>query len=171
MPKGIFLFLISLSFLIPLQVLGQRQLMKDLQSHYPASSIYFLYPSTLRMFNVNKMPEYYQLFNKVNLIVVVNILKQSPTFRKEEIENLKKKLIQEKYQHLFEFGMSENQVAFFKREKNGIPVEMVGFLGMEAQYLAIYVDGFIADKALIGLLKGGFNGTELGTILPLNKEK
>ena len=159
--RFIYALLIGCGLLLPRQTWAQQQAIKDLQRHHPASSVYFFYPSTLRMLNVDRNPDYYRLIRDVNLVVAVALEGPSPALRRAAVEKTKKAIDQAAYQNLFGFRQVDNQGSLFLREADGQPAEMFGFLETKEQYLVAYVDGYLDGPALLSLLKGGFDFASL----------
>lgn len=171
MPKLFIALIIAIHLLLPQDSIGQKQIVKDLREEYPASKMYFFYPSTLRMLNFNKNPDYYKLILQVDLMVLVNIDKTDTTYKEVFVENAIKEIENGLYENLFELSHGRNRSSFFLKETDGKPSEMFGIWETGDEYFVAYVDGYFDISALISLLKSDFDFTGFNMLLQTDNKK
>ncbi len=170
MPKLALALLLSIYLLLPQESMGQQQIIKDLRNNYKASKMYFFYPSTLRMLNFNKNPDYFQFISQVDLLVLVNIDKTDSTYSAKSVRKVRKEVEEGLYENLLELNQAGSSISIFLKEDDGVPAEMFGFFESDNNYMVAYMDGYTDLGALMKLVQGDFDMTGFKLLLQADKK-
>ncbi|MEM9829050.1 MAG: DUF4252 domain-containing protein [Bacteroidota bacterium] len=154
-----------LAFTCSLTSLAQsRTVDQFLQKHSPSQKL-FLYPSTLRMVNLEKNPDFYALVRDVDKLRVLLYDKNENSFSHQTVRSLSQQVQQEDYQELMTFQTDGQQVYLYSLGDDDTPEGVVGLVETEDAIILTDLEGFVNLPALLQLFQGDFNFEDIAGIV------
>ena len=157
----------ALAFVCSLISLAQsRTVDRFLEEHQPSLKL-FLYPSTLRMINVEKHPDFYALVHDIDKLRVLMYNKDKTGFSQQTIRTLSREVEQEDYQELMTFQGDGRNVHLYSLGNDDTPEGVVGLVEMDDTIILTDLEGFIDLPALLKLFQGDFNFEDIAGVVNL----
>lgn len=135
----LFILLTSLGFL-SININAQEELFKSTLKEVKTSS-YCFYPSTLRMIDLSKNPEYQALVNDIRKLLVYKIENSDSTLK--VLNDLCSDFMQMGYDELMQVSKKERNSLVLVNEKNGNN-GFTGFIQSGESLFAFYLQGTLA---------------------------
>lgn len=158
-----FLLLINLHTL-----LAQSQSVARFQETHNTSGSFYLYPSTLRMVNLNENPDFYKLVNQVEKLQI--LLFDPATVDRPAWQELQQGIQQEAYEELISFQQKDSQITVYARGDSPDFEGVVGTVDNEQTLALIDLAGFVDLPALINLMQGDFDFSPITKLVNLAAE-
>lgn len=162
-------YLLTLVLLVNLTtLLAQSKSVADFREEHNTSQDFYLYPSTLRMANLEKHPDAYKLVSDVDKLQILLFDRASvdrPTLRK-----LQQDIQEEAYEELISFQEKDSQITVYAR---GDSPQLDGVVGVvDNQNILALVDlaGFIDLPALMNLAQSDYDFTAVTQLVNMAVE-
>ncbi len=143
------------------------QFQKD---HTTAQALYF-YPSTLRMINLEKNPDYYQLVKHVEKLQFLAFDKKEQSLNASRIQQLLQALQQENYTTLFSLHNKDNHIQIYALGETPVPEEMVAVVNNPESLYLVTMEGFVDMSSLLKLMKSDFDFGKVADIMKTTADK
>ena len=134
---------------------GQSQSVKDFRDHHKTEQTLFFYPSTLRMINLDKDPDFYQLVQHVNKLQFLTFDKKENPVEAEAIQKLRKDIQKENYEELLTMDNKGNNIHIYGL--GDANEDMVGVIDNSQTLTLLDLDGYVDMTSLIKLMQGNFS--------------
>ena len=149
-------YLLTLVLLFNLTtLLAQSNAVATFREQHPTSQDFYLYPSTLRMVNLDKNPDAYQLVNDVEKLQI--LLFDRDSVERPALLQLQRSIQSEAYEELISFREKDSQITVYAR---GDSPQLDGVVGVvdNQQTLALFdMAGFIDLPSLMNLAQSDFD--------------
>jgi len=157
----------ALAFICSLSSLAQSRTVDKFLKDYQPSQKFFLYPSTLRMINVEKHPDFYALVRDIDKLRVLTYDKNKNGFSRQTIRALSQEVAQEDYQELMTFQADGQNVHLYSLGDDDTPEGVVGLVETDDTIILTDLEGFIDLPALLKLFQGDFNFEDIAGVVNL----
>jgi|GEM_PF-807681 len=159
-----------LAFTCSLASLAQSRTVDNFLEDHPPSQKFFLYPSTLRMVNIEKHPDFYALVHDIDKLRVLMYDKGENSFSQQTIRTLSQGVEQENYQELMTFQADGQNVHLYSLGDEDTPEGVVGLIETDDTIILTDLEGFIDLPALLKLFQGDFNFEDIAGVVNLAVE-
>ena len=156
-----------LAFTCSFASLAQSHTVDDFLKEHQPSQKFFLYPSTLRMVNIEKHPDFYNLVHDIDKLRVLMYNKNEHGFSQQTIRTLSKEVEQENYQELMTFQADGQNVYLYSLGDDDTPEGVVGLVETDDTIILTDLEGFINLPALLKLFQGDFNFEDIAGVVNL----
>lgn len=133
-----------------------------LEKHEPSASLYF-YPSTLRMINLEKNPDYQRLVRNIEKLSFLTFEKKSADVGKSDFQALKEQLASEKFEELFSMNDQDNHIYVYA--KGDDPEAYISVVDNQNSLMLFDMQGAPHLPSLMKLIQSDFN---FGTIAEMS---
>ena len=141
-----------------------RTVTRFLEDH-PPSQKFFFYPSTLRMVNLEKNPDFYALVRDVDKLRVLLYDKNSIGFSSQTLRTLSREVEAEEYQELMTFQTPQQQAYLYSLGEEDMPEGVVGLIETDDSLILTDLEGFVNLPALLKLFQGDFNFEDMAGLV------
>lgn len=146
-------------------ILAQSRTVTRFQEDHTPSQKLFFYPSTLRMVNMEKNPDFYALVRDVDKLRVLLYDKSSNGFSKQTLRTLSKDIAAEEYQELMTFQSNRQTAYLYSLGNDNTPEGVVGLIEMDDTIILMDLEGFVNLPALLKLFQSDFNFEDMTGII------
>ncbi|WKN40959.1 DUF4252 domain-containing protein [Tunicatimonas pelagia] len=157
----------ALAFICSLSSLAQSRTVDQFLKEYQPSQKLFLYPSTLRMVNLEKNPDFYALVHDIDKLRVLLYNKNENGFSGQTIRTLSREVAEEDYQELMTFQADGQNVHLYSLGDDDTPEGVVGLVETDDTLILTDLEGFIDLPALLKLFQGDFNFEDIAGVVNL----
>jgi len=166
--------LLSLTFVIwigstSLGLAQSRTVDRFVEAHRPSQK-FFLYPSTLRMVNLERNPDFYALVREVDKLRVLLYDKNENGFSRQTIRTLSQEVEAEEYEELMTFQTKEQRVHLYSLGEDDTPEGVVGLVETDDTIILTDLEGFVNLPALLNLFQGDFNFEDIAGLVNIASE-
>jgi hypothetical protein len=159
--------LLTLVFLLNLTALrAQSRTVADFREQHATSQDFFLYPSTLRMINLDKNPDLYQLVHDVEKLQI--LLFDRSSVDRSAVQQLRQGIQGEAYEELISFRQQDSQVTIYARGNSPQLDGVVGVVDNSETLALVDLEGFVDLTALMRLLQGGYDFSPMTNLVNLS---
>ncbi len=137
-----------------------------LEEHSPSQEL-FLYPSTLRMVNLEKNPDFYMMVREVDKLRVLMYDKNENSFSTQTIRTLSQDIEKEDYQELMTFQTGDQQVYLYSLGDDDTTEGVVGLVETDDAIILTDLEGFVNLAAMLKLFQGDFNFENIASIVDI----
>lgn len=132
--------------------------------------VYFLYPSTIRMINVDQNPEFYDLISEIENIKVIKLTQEEMKKYKVDSLEISNQLKSESFQEIMSLHTNQRKIRMLgKYEQIANPTIVALVMQGEEGFLFIEIVGEIDLAAAVKLLQKGYDFTGWDSIMELNQ--
>ena len=160
----------ALAFTCSLASLAQSRTVDKFVEEYRPSQKFFLYPSTLRMVNIEKNPDFYAVVREIDKLRVLMYDKNESGFSAQTIRTLSKGVEAEEYEELMTFQNKGQRVHLYSLGEDDAPEGVVGLVETEDTIILTDLEGFVNLPALLQLFQGDFNFENIAGIVNIAAE-
>ena len=150
-------------------LLAQSQAVADFREQYATSQDFYLYPSTLRMVNLEKNPDAYQLVNDVEKLQV--LLFERASINRPALQRLQQGIQDEAYEELMSFQEKDSQITVYAHGESPQLDGVVGVVDNKQTLALIDLAGFIDLPSLINLAQSDYNFSAVTTLVNMTMEE
>lgn len=162
-------YLLTIVLLFNLTALSaQSTTVADFREQHSTSQDYFLYPSTLRMVNLDKNPDLYQLVHDVEKLQI--LLFDRPTVDRSAVQNLRQGIRKEAYEELISFRQKDSQITVYARGDSPQLEGVVGMVDNQQTLALIDLTGFVDLPALVNLMQSGYDFSAITKLVNVSME-
>lgn len=133
------------------------------EKHKSGQSLFF-YPSTLRMINIEKNPDFYQLVSHVDKLQFLTFDKTENAISLETVQQLRQDISKENYQEMLSMDDQTKSIRVYSLGEGNQPEGIVGIIDNAESLILLDMEGFIHMASLLKLMQSDFN---FGTITKL----
>jgi hypothetical protein len=133
-----------------------RTVDRFMEAHRPSQK-FFLYPSTLRMVNLEKNPDFYAVVREIDKLRVLMYDKAETGFSAQTVHTLSKEVQAEEYEELMTFQTKEQRVHLYSLGEDDTPEGVVGLVETDDTIILTDLEGFVNLPALLQLFQSDFN--------------
>lgn len=137
-----------------------------LADHTPSQKLFF-YPSTLRMMNVQKNPDFYALVRDVDKLRVLLYDKNSSGFTSQTLRALSQDVEKEEYQELMIFQTPKQKAYLYSLGEDDAPEGVVGLIETDDSLILTDLEGFVNLPALLKLFQSDFNFEDVAGLVDI----
>ncbi len=149
-------YLLTFVLLLNLTALrAQSSTVADFRAQHTTSQDFFLYPSTLRMVNLEKNPDLYQLVHDVEKLQI--LLFDRPSVDRSAVQQLRQGIRGENYEELVSFRQKDSQITVYARGDSPQLEGVVGMVDNRETLALIDLEGFVNLPALMNLMESGYD--------------
>ena len=134
---------------------AQSKAVRAFQQQHDAGQKFHLYPSTLRMVNLEKNPDAYRLVNDVKKLQI--LLFERNDIARPAVQQLRQDIQQENYEELISFQQQDSQVTVYARGEGQELDGVVGVVDNQQNLALIDLAGFIDLPSLVNLLQSDYD--------------
>ena len=145
-----FVLLFNLSTL-----LAQSRSVADFKEQHTTQQDFYLYPSTLRMVNLEKHPAMYTLVNDVEKLQI--LLFERASVERPALQKLQQNIRGERYEELISFRQKDSQITVFARGGSPQLDGVVGVVDNDQTLALIDLAGFVDLPSLMELAQGDYD--------------
>ena len=161
-----FLILPLLCALTPLR--AQSRTVADFREQHATRQDFFLYPSTLRMVNLEKNPDLYQLVHDVEKLQI--LLFDRPSVDRSAVQQLREGIRGEAYDELISFRQKGSQITVYARSDSPQLEGVVGLVDNRETLVLIDLEGFVDLPALMNLMQSGYDFSTVTKLVNVSME-
>ncbi|MEM9676375.1 MAG: DUF4252 domain-containing protein [Bacteroidota bacterium] len=154
-----------LAFTCSLASLAQSRTVDRFMEEHQPSQKFFLYPSTLRMVNLEKNPDFYALVRNIDKLRVLMYDKNENGFSAQTIRTLSQEVEAEEYEELMTFQTKEQRVHLYSLGEDDTPEGVVGLVETDDTIILTDLEGFVNLPALLQLFQGDFNFEDISGLM------
>lgn len=153
MKNLLFIFFICLTT----SVFAQSKAISRFQEKHESGQSLFFYPSTLRMINVEKNPDYYQLVSHVDKLQFLTFDKTANVISLEAVKQLRQDIRKENYQEMLSMDDQTKSIRIYALGEGNQPQGIVGIIDNAQSLILLDMEGFINMASLLKLMQSDFN--------------
>ena len=162
-------YLLTLVFAFSLtSLLAQSQTVTDFREQHNTSQDFYLYPSTLRMVNLEKNPDAYRLVNNVEKLQILMFERSSVDH--SDVQQLRQGIREEDYEELISFQEKDSQITVYARGDDRELDGVVGVVDNQQTLALIDLAGFIDLPSLMNLLQGDYDFAAVSSLVNMAVE-
>lgn len=157
-------YLLTLIFLFNLTTLSaQSTTVADFREQHATSQDFYLYPSTLRMVNLEKKPDAYRLVSDVEKLQI--LLFERSSVDGPAVRQLRQGIQDEDYEELISFREKDSQITVYARGDSPQLEGVVGVVDNRQTLALIDLAGFIDLPALMNLLQSDYDFSAVSSLV------
>nr|WKN39623.1 DUF4252 domain-containing protein [Tunicatimonas sp. TK19036] len=141
-----------------------------LADHTPSQKLFF-YPSTLRMVNIEKNPDFYALVRDVDKLRVLMYDKSSSGFSSQTLRDLSQDVKAEDYQELMTFETTQQTAYLYSLGDENTPEGVVGLIETDDTIILTDLEGFVNLPALLKLFQSDFNFEDMSGLVNIMSQQ
>ncbi len=145
---------------------AQSSTVADFRAQHATRQDFFLYPSTLRMVNLDKNPDLYQLVHDVEKLQI--LLFDRPSVDRSAVQQLRQGIRGENYDELISFRQKGSQVTVYAQGDSPTLDGVVGVVDNQQTLALIDLEGFVDLPALMRLMQGGYDFSPMTNLVNLS---
>lgn len=145
---------------------AQSSTVADFREQHATSQDFFLYPSTLRMINLDKNPDLYKLVHDVEKLQI--LLFDQSSVDGSAMQQLRQGIQKETYEELISFRQQGSQIAVYARGDSPTLDGVVGVVDNQQTLALIDLEGFVDLPALMRLVQGGYDFSPMTNLVNLS---
>ncbi len=149
--------LIFFCLLLTSQAIAQSPTVDRFREQHKTQQNLYFYPSTLRMINVDKNPDYYALVRHLDALQVLSFSKAENTLDKKNIQQFQQNIRRENYQELLSLDEKQRTIRLYALGNGNVPEGIIGFIDSPQSLTLIEMEGFVDMPALLRLMQSDFN--------------
>ncbi len=162
-------YLLTLVFLLNITALrAQSRTVADFREQHATRQDFFLYSSTLRMVNLEKNPDLYQLVHDVEKLQI--LLFERPSVDASAVQQLREGIRDEAYEELISFRQKDSQVTVYARGDSPQLEGVVGLVDNRETLALVDLEGFVDLPALMNLMQSGYDFSAVTKLVNLLME-
>ena len=143
--------LLLISLIINVALFSQSRSIEKFRKAYQEDENVFFYSSTLKMLNMEGLPDFEDIVKDIDKIAVLIYKKENQKFTARELYQLTKNLEKEKYVELMIINDKGNKINLYKKEKRGRTTGFAAFVDNKESLVLIDVKGSIDFKKFMEL--------------------
>ena len=160
-------YLLTLILLLNLTVLlAQSETVADFREQHATRQDFFLYPSTLRMVNLDKNPDLYKLVHDVDKLQI--LLFDRPSVDRSAVQQLRQGIRGEDYEELISFRQQGSQITVYAQGNSPTLDGVVGVVDNQQTLALIDLEGFVDLPALMRLMQGDYDFSPMTNLVNLS---
>ena len=160
-------YLFTFVFLLNLTALrAQSSTVADFREQHATRQDFFLYPSTLRMVNLDKNPDLYKLVHDVDKLQI--LLFDRPSVDCSAVQQLRQGIRGEAYEELISFRQQGSQVTVYAQGDSPTLDGVVGVVDNQQTLALVDLEGFVDLPALMRLMQGGYDFSPMTNLVNLS---
>ena len=136
-------------------LLAQSSTVADFRERHAISQDFYLYPSTLRMVNLEKNSDLYKLVHDVEKLQI--LMFDRPTVDRSAMQHLRQGIRDEAYEELISFRQKDSQITVYARGDSSQLEGVVGVVDNRETLALVDLEGFVDLPALMNLLQSGYD--------------
>ncbi len=145
---------------------AQSSTVADFRAQHATRQDFFLYPSTLRMVNLDKNPDLYQLVHDVEKLQI--LLYERSALNRSAVQQLRQGIRGEAYEELISFRQQGSQITVYARGDSPTLDGVVGVVDNQQTLALIDLEGFVDLPALMRLMQGGYDFSPMTNLVNLS---
>ena len=162
-------YLLTCALLLNLNtLLAQSKTVATFRENHATSQDFYLYPSTLRMVNLDKNPDLYKLVNDVEKLQI--LLFERSSVSRQTLGQLQQGIRQEAYEELISFREKDSQVTVYALGDSPQLDGVVGIVDNQQTLALVDLAGFINLPALMNLMQGGYDFSKVANLVNVTME-
>ncbi len=162
-------YFLTLVFLLNLTTLrAQSSTVADFREQYATRQDFFLYPSTLRMVNLDKNPDLYKLVHDVDKLQI--LLFDRPSVDRSAMQQLRQGIRGEAYEELISFRQQDSQITLYARGDSPTLEGVVGVVDNQQTLALVDLEGFVDLPVLMRLMQGGYDFSTVTKLVDVSME-
>lgn len=162
--KPLLLTLALTAVSLTLSFAQSRTVTRFMEDHSPSQKFFF-YPSTLRMVNIEKNPDFYAVVHDVEKLRVLMYEKGSSGFTSQTFRELSQDMERENYQELMTLQTPEQKAYLYSRGEDETPEGVVGIVETEDAVILTDLEGFVNLPSLLNLFQSDFNFEDIAGLV------
>ena len=163
-------YLLTLILLFNLTtLLAQSKSVADFHEQHATSQDFYLYPSTLRMVNLEKNPDAYTLVNDVEKLQILMFDRASVD--RPALQKLQHGIQEEAYEELISFREKDSQITVYARGDSPQLDGVVGVVDNKQTLALVDLAGFIDLPSLMNLAQGGYDFSAVTKLVNMTAEE
>ena len=163
-------YLLTLILLFNLStLLAQSESVADFREEHATSQDFYLYPSTLRMVNLEKNPDAYRLVNDVEKLQI--LLFDRNSVDRTALQKLRQGIQKEAYEELISFQEKDSQITVYARGYSPQLDGVVGVVDNQQTLALIDLAGFIDLPSLMNLAQSDYNFSAVAQLVNITVEQ
>lgn len=132
--------------------------------------VYFLYPSTIRMINVDQNPEFYDLVSDIENIKVIKLNQEEMEKYKINTSDLLKRIKEESFEEVMSLHTNQRKIRVLGNYEHFPNPTMVALVMQDEEgFLLIEIVGEVDLAAAVKLLQDGYDFSGWNKILEPNQ--
>lgn len=135
-------------------LLAQSKTIADFRDQHRTHQDFYLYPSTLRMINLEQHPDAYRLVNNVEKLQI--LLYDRNEVDRPAIQQLQRGVQDEAYEELISFREKDSRITVYARGDHRLD-GVVGIVDNQQTLALVDLAGFVDLPALMNLLQGDYD--------------
>lgn len=136
---------------------AQSKIVNRFQEKHKSGQALFFYPSTLRMINIEKNPDYYQLVSNIDKLQFLSFDKEENKIASETVKQLQQDIEKEGYEELFSMDDKNSSIHIYASDDSNEPEGIVGVIDNTQMLTLIHMEGFVDMTSLLKLMQSNFN--------------
>ena len=145
---------------------AQSSTVADFRAQHATRQDFFLYPSTLRMVNLDKNPDLYRLVHDVEKLQI--LLYERSALNRSAVQQLRQGIRGEAYEELISFRQQGSQITVYARGNSPQLEGVVGMVDNRETLALIDLEGFVDLPALMRLMQGGYDFSPMTNLVNLS---
>ncbi|MGB3778159.1 MAG: DUF4252 domain-containing protein [Tunicatimonas sp.] len=147
---------------------AQSRTVADFREQHATRQDFFLYPSTLRMANLEKNPDLYQLVHDVEKLQI--LLFDRASVDRSAVQQLRQGIRGEAYEELISFRQKDSQITLYARGDSPQLEGVVGLVDNRETLALVDLEGFVDLPALMNLMQSGYDFSAVTKLVNLSME-
>ena len=147
---------------------AQSSTVADFRAQHATRQDFFLYPSTLRMVNLDKNPDLYRLVHDVEKLQI--LLYERSTLNRSAVQQLRQGIRGEAYEELISFQQKDSQITVYARGDSPQLKGVVGMVDNRETLALIDLEGFVDLPALMNLMESGYDFSAVTKLVNISME-
>ena len=149
-------------------LLAQSKTVANFREQHNTSQDFYLYPSTLRMVNLEKNPDAYRLVNDVEKLQI--LMFERGSVDRSDVQQLRQGIREEDYEELISFQEKDSQITVYARGNDRELDGVVGVVDNRQTLALVDLAGFIDLPSLMNLLQGDYDFAAVSSLVNMAVE-